>query len=111
MTAIHSSLKRADALDAEKISAVSTANQAQMRRLVQVTRQRPHHTHELRQLGISHPAGRVYDLEKRGYTFTSNRIITVDSDGYEHRGVALYALVCEPEGDPLGLETMREVQS
>jgi hypothetical protein len=59
---------------------------------------RPHHTHELRKVGISHPSGRVHDLEKRGFVFDSDRITTIDSDGYMHRGVALYTLVSSPEG-------------
>jgi hypothetical protein len=75
----------------------STATEAQIAKLVALVLQRPHHTHELRQLGISHPAGRVHDLEKRGYVFGSHRITTVDSDGFSHRGVAMYSLLQTPE--------------
>lgn len=79
-------------------SARSTATEAQIQRLLGLATIRPHHTHELRKVGISHPAGRIRDLEKRGYVFDVLRITTVDSDGYSHRGVALYSLVSTPEG-------------
>ncbi|KWT83878.1 hypothetical protein APY03_4433 [Variovorax sp. WDL1] len=49
-------------------------------------------------LGISHPAGRVLDLQERGYVLESARVASVDSDGFTHRGVALYSLIAEPEG-------------
>jgi hypothetical protein len=80
-----------------KFSAKSTASEAQLDRLLMLLRLRPHHTHELRSKGISHPAGRVLNLIKRGYLIGSGRIATVDSDGFEHVGVALYSLVSEPE--------------
>jgi len=79
-------------------SSRSTAKEAQIIRLLDCVVSRPHHTHELRQIGISHPAGRVHDLEKRGYQFDVALITTVDSDGYAHRGVALYTLAGMPEG-------------
>ena len=79
-------------------SARSTATEAQIQRLLGLVATRPHHTHELRKVGISHPAGRIRDLEKRGFVFDSDRITTIDSDGYAHRGVALYTLVSAPEG-------------
>lgn len=77
-------------------SSRSTATEAQIQRLLGLIAARPHHTHELRKVGISHPAGRIRDLEKRGYVFDSDRITTVDSDGFTHRGVALYTLVSAP---------------
>ena len=77
----------------------STATEAQIQRLLGLIKIRPHHTHELRKFGISHPAGRILDLEKRGFVFDSDRITTIDSDGYAHRGVALYTLIGIPEGD------------
>jgi len=79
-----------------KFRARSTATEAQIQRLLGLMATRPHHTHELRMFGISHPAGRICDLEKRGFEFESNRITTIDSDGYVHRGVALYTLVGVP---------------
>lgn len=81
-----------------KFNARSTAKEAQIQRLLGLVTIRPHHTHELRKVGISHPAGRIRDLEKRGFVFDSDRITTIDSDGYAHRGVALYTLVSAPEG-------------
>lgn len=75
----------------------STATEVQIAKLLKRLRVRPHHTHELRMCGISHPAGRIMDLEKRGYLIESNRITTVDSDGFEHVRVALYSLTAEPE--------------
>lgn len=60
-------------------------------------RLRSHHTYELRKCGISHPAGRVQNLLADGFVISSNRINTVDSDGFLHTGVALYSLISEPE--------------
>lgn len=56
------------------------------------------HTYRLRRDGISHPAGRVQDLEEMGYVINSHRITAVDEHGYVHPGVALYELVSVPEG-------------
>lgn len=75
----------------------STTRLAQIKRLYKALRLRPHHTYELRKMGISHPAGRVQDLEEDGYVISSDRINTVDSDGFLHTGVALYSIVSEPE--------------
>ena len=74
----------------------STTRLAQIKRLSEVLRVRPHHTYELRKMGISHPAGRVQDLEEDGFVISSDRINTVDSDGFLHVGVALYSIVSEP---------------
>lgn len=79
-----------------KFNQKSTATEAQIDRLVAYLKVRPHHTHELRQIGISHPAGRVLDLENRGHRIARTRITTVDGDGYSHIGVCLYELVSEP---------------
>jgi len=79
-----------------KFSESSTTTKAQIDRLLACLRRRPHNTHELRKLGISHPAGRVQDLLKAGFVIESGRTVTVDSDGYTHFGVAIYALLSEP---------------
>lgn len=79
-------------------NARSTATEAQIDRLRECLRRRDHHTHELRKLGISHPAGRVQDLLKAGCVIESGRTVTVDSDGFTHSGVAIYSLVSEPQG-------------
>ena len=79
-----------------KYSERSTSTEAQIARLLEALRLRPHHTHELRRAGISHPAGRIQDLEHRGFVIESSRTTTVDSDGFMHHGVARYALLSEP---------------
>jgi hypothetical protein len=80
-----------------KYSPRSTATEAQIQKLLELLRIRPRHTHELRKLGISHPAGRKNDLKNRGYKFDKQLINTIDSDGFLHVGVALYSLISEPE--------------
>jgi hypothetical protein len=79
-----------------KFSRKSTATIAQINKLRGLLQLRPHHTYELRKQGISHPAGRVNDLEDMGCVIDSARISTVDSDGFLHVGVALYSLISEP---------------
>ena len=74
----------------------STTTEAQHQRLLTLLRVRPRHTHELRSVGISHPAGRVRELIRRGYEISSARVTSVDGDGYTHVGVALYSLLSEP---------------
>jgi hypothetical protein len=81
-----------------KYSERSSATEAQIERLIDLLRTGRRHTHELRKHGISHPAGRVQDLEKRGFVIASSRTTTVDTDGFTHRGVALYELRREPIG-------------
>lgn len=83
----------------DPISSRSAATEAQIQKLLALLRLAPRHTHELRALGVSHPAGRVLDLQKRGYSLSSTRVTTVDSDGYSHAGVAMYSLDAEPEED------------
>lgn len=77
----------------------SSETEAQIARLLDCLCRRQCHTHELRRVGISHPAGRVQDLIKRGYSITMSRVTTVDSDGFTHSGVALYTLVFKPESE------------
>lgn len=90
------SKEQASAPRKRKSNSRSTSTEAQIARLVEMLRLRPHHTHELRRQGISHPAGRIQDLEEMGFVIGSDRINTVDSDGYLHTGVALYSLIEEP---------------
>lgn len=82
----------------KKYSARSTATEAQIQRLLDMLRTNRRNTHELRKVGISHPAGRIQDLKKRGFAIDKSTISTVDSDGYVHVGVALYELIGEPDG-------------
>lgn len=81
----------------KKYSSRSTATEAQIAKLLKRLRTRPHHTYELRALGISHPAGRVQNLEERGFVIASDRTTTVDGDGFLHSGVAIYSILSEPE--------------
>jgi hypothetical protein len=78
--------------DKREFTSRSTKTEVQLKKLVSFLALRPHHTYELRMAGISHPAGRILDLEKRGYVIASQRITTVDSDGFTHCNVALYSL-------------------
>ncbi len=70
----------------------TTKTEVQLQKLIAFLTLRPHHTYELRMAGISHPAGRILDLENRGFVIDSQRITTVDSDGFTHCNVALYSL-------------------
>ena len=79
-----------------KHSLKASATEAQLKRLVEQLRHGSRHTHELRRVGIPHPAGRVQNLIKRGYDISSSRITTVDSGGFSHAGVALYSLIAKP---------------
>lgn len=83
--------------DQKAIANKSTEREAQNRKLVALLRTRSHHTYELRNQGISHPAGRVQDLEEAGYVIQSDRATVVDDKGFSHPGVAVYSLVSEPE--------------
>ena len=78
-------------------SLAETSTNAQVKRLLDALRASSCTTHHLRSLGISHPAARVRDLVALGCEIVSSRTTTIDSDGYPHHGVAIYALVSEPE--------------
>lgn len=77
-----------------------TATEAQIARLATLLQLGPRHTHELRALGISHPAARIMDLQKRGWNIISERIPTIDSDGFPHARVALYTLIAATASSP-----------
>lgn len=83
--------------DRRAISSTSTALEAQRRKILALLRTSPKHTYQLRALGISHPAGRVLELQRMGYDIQTERISTVDGDGYMHHGVARYTLNAEPQ--------------
>ena len=80
----------------ESLHSRSTTTAAQRARLLALLRIAPRTTHELRAHGVSHPAGRVHDLQKCGFRIDSSRVTTVDSDGYVHAGVARYQLLESP---------------
>ena len=82
-----------------KFSPKHTATEAQLQKLTGFLQIRSHHTYELRRAGISHPAGRIFDLERRGYSFAIDRSMAVDSDGFTHPRVALYTMASAPSGD------------
>jgi hypothetical protein len=82
--------------NSHKSTTTSTGTEAQLARLAGLLQRGPRHTHELRRHGISHPAARVLDLVKRGWNITSDRISTVDSDGFTHNRVARYSLISKP---------------
>lgn len=82
---------------ARVIATRSTATEAQTAKLLALLEINPRHTYELRRHGISHPAGRVQNLEEQGCVIESARITVVDENGFCHPGVALYKLVSKPE--------------
>lgn len=83
--------------DAKALANKSTERDAQNRKLVALLKQVGRaHTYQLRKHGISHPAGRVQDLEAAGFVILSERTTVVDENGFVHPGVALYSLVSEP---------------
>lgn len=74
---------------------MSTA--AQRLRILEHLRAGPQTTYSLRARGVSHPAMRIKELIGEGYQITSDPVTAVDSDGFMHRGVALYSLIGEPD--------------
>jgi hypothetical protein len=81
--------------DAKAKLSRSTSTQAQIAKLCAFLREGPKTTHYLRMMGISHPAGRVNDLRNAGWEILTQRVGTIDSDGFEHFGVAEYVLLKE----------------
>jgi hypothetical protein len=95
------------------ITSKSTATQAQIDKLIELLALAPRHTHELRRLGISHPAGRIQDLEAMGFVIDVGRVTTVDENSFTHKGVARYSLISRPEAGqqiqiPLGLRRTKD---
>ena len=83
-------------MEKRTFTAASTATEAQILKTASMLRGAPRNTYELRRHGISHPAGRVKDLQQRGFLIASDRVTTVDGDGYTHVNVALYSFIAEP---------------
>lgn len=74
----------------------SCATQAQQQRIIDALSQRPHTSHELRQIGIYQVSTRIKELRDHlGFNITTNRVNLVDADGYWHPRCALYSLVGE----------------
>lgn len=85
-----------DPKKSRKLNTSCSLTEIQLEKLIASTKSGNRNTYELRALGISHPAGRIADLEKRGYVYGSTRITTVDGDGFAHNNVALYELLSYP---------------
>jgi hypothetical protein len=97
VTAVHGALlSTLDPKHAAILASKSTEREAQKRKLALLLGMRAHHTYELRRMGISHPAGRVQNLEEDGYVISSDRVTVVDENGFAHPRVALYGLVSSP---------------
>jgi Helix-turn-helix domain len=80
---------------------------AQRRRVLEFLRASPKTTYQLRARGISHPAQRIRELIVSGYVISSSMVTAYDSDGFEHRNVARYELLCEPrtvDGDAIDVD-------
>jgi hypothetical protein len=74
------------------ISSRSTATSDQHARVLELLRIADQTTYNLRAHGIAQCAARIFDLKEQGYRITKTTVSAVDSDGYLHRGVALYSL-------------------
>lgn len=70
-----------------------TNTQSQRARLLAALKTGPVNTVTARiELGVMHPAGRIFDLIKRGHNISSQRINITTPQGFYHRGIALYRL-------------------
>lgn len=81
------------------IASRSTSTAPQRVRALELLKIAPQTTYSLRKKGISHPAQRLKELIQDGYPITKTTVTAVDSDGYTHVGVALYAL--EKSAEPI----------
>ncbi len=80
-----------------KFNAKSTASEAQRQRILEALRRRPHTSYELIRMGCYYPPARIFELKRMGFIIEKTTVTVVDGDGFTHDGVALYALVAEPE--------------
>lgn len=88
-----------------KVDSKDMSASAQRKRVLEHLRVGSQTTYSLRKRGISHPAARVRELIALGHLITSSPVVAYDSDGFEHRNVALYSLTGELE-----LVDMREAE-
>lgn len=51
------------------------------------------------ELGILMPAARIKELKERGYRIRAQRIRMTDDQGRTHRGIALYYLTSNTDGE------------
>lgn len=80
-----------------KVDSKDMSASAQRKRVLQDLRRGKRTTYALRKKGISHPAARIRELVALGYQIETHLVTAYDSDGYEHRNVALYSLTGELE--------------
>lgn len=79
------------------LTALSSASEAQRRRIVEMLRAGPKTTLDFRRAGIMQSQTRIHELRRRGYDLpTVGRVTIADDEGYMHDGVALYRLIAEP---------------
>lgn len=78
------------------LKSCTTRQEAQVQQLAELLKRGPRNTHQLRTMGISHPAARALDLQRRGWIIVSERISDVESDGFPPSGATLYTLVSAP---------------
>lgn len=80
--------------DGADSASLSTATQAQHERILAALARRPHNTFELRALGVMQVSARVFELRDLGHKIlTAARVSARDEDGFDHHGVAVYALL------------------
>lgn len=72
---------------------LSTSAEAQRFRILDALRSGPQTSYDLRRMGCYQCPTRVFELRRAGHPITTTRVTLVDSDGYSHRGVALYELL------------------
>lgn len=91
--------------DKRKSIGKSTVTTVQYATVIKLLRASNKNTMELRRSGVMMPAARIKELnDKHGYSIARvARQTLYDEQGYLHSGVALYELINEPPGDPLGL--------
>jgi hypothetical protein len=91
--------------DKRKSIAKSTTTTAQYATVIKLLRGNRKNTMELRRSGVMMPAARIKELnDKHGYSIaTADRQNLFDEQGFLHPRVAVYELVNEPPGNPLGL--------
>lgn len=75
-----------------KFSAASTATQAQLDRIMDALRRRPHTSHDLRALGVYQVSTRIKELRELGHDIETARVTLTDVFGYQHPRCALYSL-------------------
>ena len=68
----------------------------QHRVALKALRQAAQTTHQLRELGVHHPAGRIRELRHAGHEILTVLVVSYDGAGHPHPRVARYSL--NPKG-------------